>query len=113
MPLTYTGQTVRRIINGKAYDTDTADLWQVELIAMSYLTRGGRFIEHALGRGFELVAGHDGILEVFAPRTPGQARSWLETHANHLVERYFGSAPEASAEDHKSLRSRAEPSWRR
>jgi len=95
---------VRRIIDSKAYDTDTAELvasgdhnhelsqawWSL------YRTTGGAW--------FEVAADHDGVVEGFQPLTDAEARRWLERHANKLVEKYFGQAPEASSADHKGLR---------
>jgi hypothetical protein len=86
---------MRRIIEGVAYDTETATLvargdhghemsqawWSL------YRTRAGTF--------FEVVAGHDGVVEAFNPLTDKQARRFLEVNANHLVEQYFGQSPAA------------------
>jgi hypothetical protein len=88
---------MKRIIDGKAYDTDTAELiargdHDHELSQASwslYRTRNGAF--------FEVYAGHDGVVESFTPFTDVQARKFLETNANHLVEEYFGPVPEAGA----------------
>jgi hypothetical protein len=88
---------MKRIINGKAYDTDTAELiargdhdHEMSQASWSlYRTRNGAY--------FEVYAGHDGVVESFEPFTDAQARRFLETNANHLVEEYFGPAPEAAA----------------
>jgi hypothetical protein len=86
---------MKRIIEGVAYDTDTATSiasgshnhelsdahWTL------YKTRHGAF--------FEVVAGHDGVVEGFYPLTNKQAGKFVEVNANHLVEAYFGSMPEA------------------
>jgi hypothetical protein len=86
---------MRTIIDGMAYDTDTA-----EFIAQGdhdhpasgaswslYRTPNGAF--------FEVYVGHDGVVEEINPFTNKQARRFLEKTANHLVEKYFGPMPEA------------------
>jgi hypothetical protein len=97
---------VKRIINGKSYDTDTATLvasgdhghelsmagWQL------YRTRQGAF--------FEVVLDHDGGLQDFRPLTDQEAYAFMEVHANNLIEKYFGPIPEAAkAEARYSRRS--------
>src|ERR1700730_5599413 len=52
-----------------------------------YRTRRGAF--------FEVVAGHDGVIEEVNPLTDEQARRFLDINASYLVEKYFGPAPEA------------------
>lgn len=47
------------------------------------------------GVWFEVVAGHDGVVEEFNALTDKQAQKFLEVNANSLVERYFGPMPEA------------------
>jgi hypothetical protein len=47
------------------------------------------------GTFFEIVVGHDGVVEGFRPLTDKQARRRLEVNANYLVEKYFGPMPEA------------------
>jgi hypothetical protein len=78
-----------------AYDTDTAEClttsdhghemsqawWSL------YRTRQGAF--------FEVAADHDDVVDTFRPVSKEEARRYLERHANHLVERYFGPVPEA------------------
>jgi hypothetical protein len=88
---------MRRIISGTAYDTDAAELvargdHDHELSQASwslYRNRNGAF--------FEVYAGHDGVVESFTPLTPLEAKKFLEANANHLVEKFFGPAPEAGA----------------
>jgi hypothetical protein len=85
---------VRRIIDGIAYDTDTATQltggdnaeWSNAWWGL-YRTNNGTF--------FKIVVDHDGetFLE-FKTVTDAEARSTLEKHANHLVEQYFGPMPE-------------------
>jgi hypothetical protein len=97
---------VKRIIEGKAYDTETATLvatadhgdersqawWSL------YRTRDGAF--------FEVVADHDGVLEGFYPLTDKQAQAFLEANANDLVEHHFGPMPELGASRRESRFSR-------
>src|SRR3984893_15423766 len=52
-----------------------------------YRTRRGAF--------FEVVAGHDGVIEEVKPLTDEQARRFLEKNASYLLDKYFGLAPEA------------------
>src|SRR5580658_1401363 len=86
---------MKRIIEGVIYDTETAaevasgDHGHEASLAWwtLYRTRHGAF--------FEVVAGHDGVIEKFNPLTDKQARRFLEVNANHLVEKYFGPMPEA------------------
>jgi hypothetical protein len=96
--------TVRKIIDGKAYDTDTA----TEVAGGDYGDEPSqawwRLYQTRAGAWFEVAAGHDGVVEGFQPLTDADARRWLERHANKLVEKYFGQAPEASSADHKGLR---------
>jgi hypothetical protein len=87
---------VKRIINGRSYDTDTATrvAYGEHGHEMSqawwglYRTKQGAF--------FEVVADHDGILQEFKPLTYQEAYAFMERHANHLIEEYFGPMPEAS-----------------
>ena len=95
---------MRRIIGGKAYDTDSAE--RVASGSHDHELSDARWSLYRTSAGawFEVVAGHNGVVEEFQPLTDGEARRWLERNANRLVERYFGEAPEASAADHKGLR---------
>lgn len=86
---------MKRTVGGITYDTATS-----ELIASGshddpssqagwtlYRSQGGAF--------FEVVTGHDGVLSDFIPLTDAQARVFVETNANALVETVFGPLPEA------------------
>ena len=87
---------MKRVIQGRSYDTDTAtkvtggdngsysDAWWG-----LYRTQQGAF--------FKVVVNHDGetILE-FKPLTDAEAQTDLEKHENGLVEQYFGPMPDAS-----------------
>jgi hypothetical protein len=85
---------VRRIIDGEAYDTDKSTRvvggdnggWSDAWWGL-YRTEGGIF--------FKIVVDHDGSSFVeFRALTDAEARADVEKHANHLVEKYFGPAPE-------------------
>ncbi|QOZ33214.1 hypothetical protein [Bradyrhizobium sp. CCBAU 53421] len=86
---------MKKIIGGIAYDTDTAECLtrsdhQHEMSQAwwsLYRTRQGAF--------FEVAADHDGVVDTYRPVSKEEARRYLERHANHLVERYFGPVPEA------------------
>ncbi len=95
---------MRRVIDGKAYDAETAELvesWshddpRSDASWSLYRTRNGAF--------FLVGTDHSGDLDEFRPYTAVEARRFVEKHANHRVEKIFGEAPEASASDHKGLR---------
>lgn len=87
---------MKKIIQGMNYDTDTA----------TFIARGSH--DHELSQAwwalyrtphgvfFEVVADHEGVVNEFRPLADAQARAFLETNANHLVENYFGPMPDAS-----------------
>jgi hypothetical protein len=87
---------MKKIIQGMTYDTDTA----------TFIARGDHHSELSqawwalyrtpLGVFFEVAADHDGVVNEFRPLNDAQARAFLETNANHLVEKYFGPMPDAS-----------------
>lgn len=97
---------MRWVIGGVAYDTDTATFiargdhghelstawWSL------YRTRRGAF--------FEVVAGHDGVIEEVNPLTDEQARGFLETNASYLVEKYFGRTQRCKCRDNPAYLSR-------
>jgi hypothetical protein len=95
---------VRRTIDGKAYDTDTATLVASGDHNHELSQAWWSLYRTTAGAWFEVAADHDGVVEGFQPLTDAQARRWLERHANELVEQYVGQAPEASSADHKGLR---------
>ena len=95
---------MRRIIDGKAHDTETATEVASGSNDHELSDASWSLYRTAAGAWFEVAAGHDGVVEEFQPLTDGAARRWLERHANKLVEKYFGQAPEASSADHKGLR---------
>jgi hypothetical protein len=87
---------VKRIINGRSYDADTATLVargdHGHELSMAwwalYRTKQGAF--------FEVVADHDGSLQDFRPLTDQEAYAVMEVHANDQIEKYFGPMPEGS-----------------
>jgi predicted DNA binding CopG/RHH family protein len=94
---------VRRIIDGTAYDTETAAL--IEKIwgqsdngeaAALYQTRNGAFflwIQY-------LTPGYNIAVEI-TPLTDEKAQKWLEDNANELVEQYFGKMPDGGAAERR------------
>ena len=91
---------MKKIINGISYNTDTATRvtggdngddsfawWGL------YQTRHGAF--------FEVVVDHDGETTTFTPLDDASAQAFLEKHANHLVEQYFGTMPEYGAAERR------------
>jgi hypothetical protein len=83
----------KMVIDGVAYDTETATF-----IAMGEADPDGIVGSQAswslyktrLGSFFEVVCGHDGVVEAVHPFTDKQARRFLEVNANNLVEEHFG-----------------------
>jgi predicted HicB family RNase H-like nuclease len=91
---------MKRIIDGKTYNTQTA----TEVVGGNsehscgwwgmYQTRHGAF--------FKVIVDHDGetVLE-YRPLADDEAQAVLEKHANHLVEQYFGTMPEGGAAERR------------
>jgi predicted HicB family RNase H-like nuclease len=90
---------VKKIISGQTYNTDTAtrvheftyhgdDCYQG-----LFQTRHGAFFlwEYDAGASW-------GDLK---PLSDEEARKWLEQHANHLLEQYFGPFPEGGAAERR------------
>jgi len=87
---------MKRIIDGKTYNTDTATkiayFWSSpDEPRELYQNRHGAFFEY----------GVDEFGEGIRPRTDPEAQAWLEEHANDLVEQYFGAMPEAGAAERR------------
>jgi len=108
---------VRQIIDGTAYDTETAELikqvWWDDMeqeTDILYRTRQGAFFFY--GRYLETWKDPDdrerecwAMKERNVPCDDERARKWLEKYANELVEQYFGEMPEGgSAERRFTLR---------
>jgi predicted HicB family RNase H-like nuclease len=91
---------MKRIINGKTYNTNTAthvtggdnSQWSDAWWGL-YQTRHGAF--------FKVVVDHDGVSEKITPLTDAEAQAVVEKHANHLVEQYFGPMPEYGAAERR------------
>jgi predicted HicB family RNase H-like nuclease len=87
---------MKRIIDGKTHNTDTAtkiaDFWSSPDESVDlYQNRHGAF--------FEFGADYHG--PGIRPLTDAEAQAWLEKHANHLVEQYFGAMPEGGAAERR------------
>lgn len=94
---------MRRIIDGTAYDTETAEL--IKMVehpadpadaAALYRTRNGAFFLWAQ----YVTPGHNVAVEI-VPLTDEKAQKWLEENANKLVEQYFGEMPEGGAAERR------------
>jgi hypothetical protein len=86
---------MRRIIEGKSYDTETAELiYRVDEEHESSQSWWSLY-RTTQGAYFEVAAGHDGVVDTFRPVTDGEARTLVERFANGRVEELFGAAPEA------------------
>ena len=85
---------VKKIISGQTYNTDTATHVHHftyrgdDCYEGLYQTRHGAFFlwQYDNGAGW-------GDLK---PLTDEEALKWLEEHANHLLEQYFGPFPEVA-----------------
>jgi hypothetical protein len=86
---------MKRIINGQSYDTETAELIASGDHDHEASQAWWSLYRNRNGALFEVYAGHDGVVDSFTPKTDAEARKFVEIHANHLVERYFGPVPEA------------------
>jgi hypothetical protein len=106
---------MRRIMNGAAYDTETAELvkeahWEADgvygdRVHRLYRTRHGAFFFY---RRYEGMIGDPDtgeeeqvLSETLSPCTDEHAREWLEKYADNLVEQYFGEMPEAGAAERR------------
>jgi|GEM_PF-711054 len=83
------------IIEGVTYDTETAT--EIATGDHDHELSQAWWTLYRTGAGayFEVVGGHDGSVEECNPLTDTQAYRFLEVNANHLIEKYFGSLPEA------------------
>jgi hypothetical protein len=86
---------MKKIIGGMSYDTETADLLASAEHGHEMSQAWWHLYRTSQGAFFEVGAGHDGDLETFRAVSASEARSYLERHANHLAEKYFGPVPEA------------------
>jgi predicted HicB family RNase H-like nuclease len=98
---------MRRIIEGTAYDTETAELvkrvWWDDMeqeTTILYRTRHGAFFFYQ-----RYLTPNDDMKEEIDPCIDERAQKWLEKYGNELVEQYFGEMPEGgSAERRLTLR---------
>ena len=86
---------MKKIIGGMSYDTETADLLASAEHGHEMSQAWWHLYRTSQGAFFEVSAGHAGDLETFQAVSASEARGYLERHANHLVEKYFGPVPEA------------------
>ena len=94
-------ERMKRIIDGKSYNTDTAtkvagcENLHPDSFAWwgLYQTRHGAF--------FEVVMDDYDQLQEFRPLSDSEAQTLLEKRANHLVEQYFGPMPEGGAAERR------------
>jgi hypothetical protein len=86
---------MKKIIGGVAYDTETADLLVRSDHGHEMSQAWWALYRTSQGAFFEVAADHDGVVETFRGVSSSEARSHLERHANHLVEKHFGPVPEA------------------
>lgn len=99
----------KRIIKGKAYNTETATKvgsWRKEEESLSlswgedlYQNRFGQFFIYRWGED-----GPDGPYEDIVPLTPKKARDWMVTHESwrvDVIESLFGAVPEAGSKELK------------
>jgi hypothetical protein len=91
---------MKRIIDGKSYNTNTATEVFIDSApepSMAwwaiYQTRHGAF--------FKVRVDHDGESTTWTPLSDAEAQALLEKHANHLVEQYFGPFPEGGAAERR------------
>ena len=99
---------MRRIKNGKAYDTETGDLIverggdeRDEWIHRLYRTREGAYFLYESGPQPGEQPDEYYSAELIRPLTDEAAKQWLERNANPLVEKYFGEVPEAGAAERR------------
>jgi hypothetical protein len=95
--------SMKRIIGGQTYNTDTATL-----VAKSERGHPDSFAWWALyqtrhGAFFRIAVDHHGYEHEFSPLTDAEAQAFLEghLHTNHLVEQYFGPMPEGGAAERR------------
>jgi hypothetical protein len=91
------GKTVRVIFDGIAYDTDTA----TKIVGGDNGQWSGAWwglYQAPTGAFFKIVVNNDGeTFQESGTLTDTEARTCLEEHANHLVEKHFGPMPEPGA----------------
>ena len=93
---------MKRIIDGKTYNTETATLVGVKYFAREEFERlhQNRYGAYFLHRCREEWIEQAGLVDLVSikPLTPAEAQGWMEEHlagAPELVEAHFGEMPEA------------------
>jgi predicted HicB family RNase H-like nuclease len=92
---------MKRIIDGKSYNTRTAI--EVTSTGGDYPSQGwSALYQTRHGAFFYVRVDHDGetVLD-FKPFTDEEAYRYMEEHANHLIEQYFGPMPEGGAAERR------------
>jgi predicted HicB family RNase H-like nuclease len=93
---------MKRIIDGKSYDTETAGLVAEAWSpvggdgAKLYQTRHGAYFLWA-----QFLTPSDNTVQELRPLSDDEAQKWLEQNANHLVEEHFGAMLEGGAAERR------------
>ena len=90
---------MKRIIDGRTYNTDTAA--RVTVGEHPHSFAGWELYQNRHGAFFVIVTDHDGETQTIKPLSDAEAQNWLEKYANHLVETYFGTFPEVGAAERR------------
>jgi len=94
---------MKKIIDGKAYNTETAT--EVVLVSADSADSGAwlRLYQTRHGAFFKIVVGHDGeTFQEFRPVTDEEALEIVQEHgAPSLVDQYFGPFPEGGAAERR------------
>lgn len=99
--------TIKRIIDGKTYNTETATKLAGFDYESGFPEYGQHLYQNRLGVFFlakYLSGTGEDDYEKIEPLSPEQAREWLEKHASwqpELIEQLFGEMPEAGAAEVK------------
>lgn len=95
---------MRKIKNGTAYDTDTAELIVERGFDDRFPDQGARLHRTRNGAYFlwaqYITPGYRAAVDI-TPFTDEEAKRWLEENANELVEKYFGEMPEGGAAERR------------
>jgi hypothetical protein len=95
---------MRRVIDGTAYDTETAE--KIRQVGFNdafpdegevlYRTRNGAFFLWAQ----YVTPGYNVAVDII-PLSEEKTQRWMEQYANELVEKYFGEMPEGGAAERR------------
>ena len=86
---------MKRIMDGKTYNTDTAT--RVALGGPEWSEASWELYQTRHGAFFMVSTDHDGASQTLRPLEDAEAQAFMEKHANNLVEQVFGPFPEAGA----------------